>query len=168
MELERIGVFQFYPPKTKFENKYGWQYTPMHMIFDVKKQRLQHKARLVVGGHVVDSTKHTTYSSTIKDVSVRLMILIAVKNGLGLIAGDIGNTLCTAQCAENIWSCCGAEFDPICGAVVVLKWALYGLKTASNSFHKYFGDFLRDLGFIKSIVDQDLWIRKFDKYEEYD
>ena len=23
--LEKLGVLQFYPPKTKFENKYGWQ-----------------------------------------------------------------------------------------------------------------------------------------------
>ena len=23
--LDRLGLLQFYPPKTKFENKYGWQ-----------------------------------------------------------------------------------------------------------------------------------------------
>ena len=61
----------------------------MHMIFDAKQQDLQHKARLVVGGHVVDSMEHTTYSFSIKDVPMRLMILIAVNNGLGLMAVDI-------------------------------------------------------------------------------
>ena len=50
----------------------------------------------MVSGHVVNFTEHTTYSSTIKDVSGRLMLLIAVNNGLGLMAGDIGNALCTA------------------------------------------------------------------------
>ena len=78
--LENLGVFQLYPPKTNFDKKDGWQYTPMHMIFDVKQKELRHKSRIVVGGHVVDSTDHTTYSPTIKYVSVILMILIAVKN----------------------------------------------------------------------------------------
>ena len=113
--LERLGVFQLYLSKTKFYNKY---------------QVLQHKARLVVDGHVVDSTEHITYSSTTKNVSTRLMILIDVKNGLGIMAGYIGNELCMAPCAENIWSCCGA--------LVVLKRDLYGLNMASNSLHKYF------------------------------
>ena len=54
----------------------------MHMIFDENQQDLQLEAKLVVGGNVVDSTEHTKYSSTIKDVSVRLMILISANNGL--------------------------------------------------------------------------------------
>ena len=99
-------MFQFYPPKTKFEKKDGWQYAPMHMIFDVKHQDLRHKDSLVFGGHVVDSTEHTIYSYTINYVPVRLMLLVAVKNGLGLVAGYIGNALCTSLCAENIWTCC--------------------------------------------------------------
>ena len=74
----------------------------MHMIFDVKQQDLQQKARLVVDGNIVDYTEHTIYSSTIKDVSVRIILLIAEKNGSGIMAGDIGNELCTAPCAENI------------------------------------------------------------------
>ena len=38
--LERLGVFQFYSPKAKFENKYGYKYAPMHVIFAIKKQGL--------------------------------------------------------------------------------------------------------------------------------
>ena len=135
------------------------------MIFNVKKQGLKHKARLVVSGHVVDSTEHTTYSSTIKYVSVRLMLLIDVNNGLGIMAVDIGNTLYTAPRDQNNWSCCGAEFGPRCGAVVVLKRALYGLNTASNSFHNYFGYVLRDLVFSPSRADQDLCTIKSYDYE---
>ena len=58
----------------------------------------------MVGGHVVDSTEYTTYPCNIKDVPVRLMLLITVNNGLGLTAGDIGNELCMDSCAEHIWS----------------------------------------------------------------
>ena len=50
---------------------------------------------------------------------------------------------------------------------MVLKWDLYVLNMASNSFHKYFGDFLIDIGFIPSIEYQDLLIHKYNYYEEY-
>ena len=121
----------------------------------------------MVGGHVVDSTEYTTYSHIIKYVFMILMLLIAVKNRLGIMAGDIGNLLFTSPCVEMFWSCCGVDFVPRCGAVVVLKRDLYRLNTALNSFHKYFGDFLRDPGFRPYREDQDLWIRKSDNDEGY-
>ena len=68
----------------------------------------------------------------------------------------IGNVLCVSPCAQKIWYYCGAEFGPRCCEVVVLKRDLYGLNTASKSFQKYFGDFLRDLGFTPPKSDQDL------------
>ena len=51
---------------------------------------------------------------------------------------------------------------------MVLNRALYVLKKVSNSFHNCFGYFLRDLAFIPSRSDQDLWIRKSSNYEGYD
>ena len=145
--LDNIGVFQFYPLKTKFEKQCGWQYVPMHMNFDLKQQDLQHVAWLVVGVHVADYKEYTPYLSVIKHVSVRLILLVAVKNWLGIIDVDIVIELYTAPCDTNIWSCCDTEFGPRCGVAVVLKCSLYGLKTASNFFHNYFGEFLRELGF---------------------
>ena len=125
--LERLGVLQFYPPKTKFEKKDGWKYEPMHMILDAKQQYLLHKARLVVSGHVLDSTEHTTYSSTIKDVSMKLMLLIAVK------AGYIGKKFVRPHVLKAFGTSVVHSFV-LYGSVMVLKRALYGLKAASNSF----------------------------------
>ena len=152
-------MFQLYPPKANFEKKYGWQYKPMNIIFDVSQKDLWHKSRLVVGVHVVEYKNFTTYSSTIKYVSMRLMMLIKANNGLGIMAGDIGNALCTLPCSENVWSCYGAYFAPRCGPVVPTNRALYGLKTASNSVHNYFGEFIRVLGLPPSREYQYLWIR---------
>ena len=165
--MERLRVFEYFDPGTSFPKEEGWQYAPMQMIFDVKHD-LRRKARFVVGGHVIDSSGHTTYSSTIKDLSVRLMLLIAVKNDLGFMAGDIGNAFCTAPCAEKIWSVAGDQFGTRKGSIVVLKRALYGLKTASASFHQFLGDFLREMGFTPSRADQDLWLRKSDEHKGYD
>jgi hypothetical protein len=168
--LERLDCFEFVDPSTSFSRAEGWQFAPMHMIFDIKQEDLRHKARFVMGGHVVDSSQHTTYSSTISDISVRLLMLVASQNNLDLMVGDVGNAFPTAPCAERIWSVAGPEFQHQGreGSKVILKRALYGLKTASRSFHEFFGDTLRRMGFTCSRADQDLWLRPSDDYEGYD
>ena len=75
----------------------------MHMIFDLRQQDLRHKSRLVVGGHVLYSKEYNKYSYAIKYVSVGLIILIDVRNGLGIMNGDIGNAFCMSPCAENMF-----------------------------------------------------------------
>ena len=72
------------------------------MVFDIKQQDMRYKARLVVGGNVIDSSKYSTYSSTIGNLSVKLLFLVAVQNGLDLMCGDIGNAFPTAPCGEKV------------------------------------------------------------------
>jgi len=73
----------------------------MHMIFDVKREDLQHKSRLVIGGHVIDLSKHSTYSSTVQDISIRLLQLVALYNKLNILTGDISNAFCTAPVVKS-------------------------------------------------------------------
>ena len=80
-------------------------------------------------------------STTVHDLSVRLLMLIAVKNNLGLMAGDIGNAFLTAPNMEKVWTVAGPEFGGQVGSVIEITRALYGLATASRSFHKFF-DFI--------------------------
>jgi Reverse transcriptase (RNA-dependent DNA polymerase) len=84
------------------------------------------------------------------------------------MTGDIGNAFPTAPCAEKVWSKCGPEFGAQEGAIVTLQRAFYGLKTASRSFHEFFGDTLRRMGFVPTRADQDLWYRKADDHAGYD
>jgi hypothetical protein len=65
------------------------------------QQDMRYKARLVVGGHVIDSSDYTTYSSVIENISVRLLFLVATHQGL--------DWKCR-PCAEKVWSKCGPEF----------------------------------------------------------
>jgi hypothetical protein len=90
------------------------------------------------------------------------------QNNLDTMVGDIGNAFPAAPCAEKIWGKAGPEFGNKTGSTVILKRALYGLKTASRSFHEFFGDCLRSIGFKPTRADQDLWIRKSDDYNGYD
>ena len=75
--LERLGVYQYFDLGTRFQKVDGWQRAPVRIVFDVKQQDHKFKARPLVGGHVIDSSDTNTYSSTIKDISVRLMMLVA-------------------------------------------------------------------------------------------
>jgi hypothetical protein len=84
------------------------------------------------------------------------------------MTGDIGNAFPTAPCAEKVWSKCGPEFGDQEGAIVTLQRALYGLKTASRSFHEFFGDTLRQMVFTPTEADQDLWYHKADNHAGYD
>jgi hypothetical protein len=67
--LERLDCFEFVDPNRTFTKSDCWQFAPMHMIFDIKQEDLRYKARFAVGGHMVDSSNYTTYSSTISDIS---------------------------------------------------------------------------------------------------
>eukprot|EP00957_Ditylum_brightwellii_P133555 10182943-Ditylum_brightwellii.AAC.1 len=117
---ERLGVFQYHDARTKFHKIDGWQYAPMHMSFDIKHD-LHRQTRFVVRGYAIDLSKHTTYSSMIKNISVRLVMLVAAKYWLGMISGDIGNDFYTVHCAEKIWSVAGEQLGDKKGAIKVVK-----------------------------------------------
>jgi len=76
------------------------------MIFDVK-QCGHCKARLVAGGHVVQSCGINPRSTVVKGISVCLLDLIAHHDGLTTLCGDIGNALSLPQ----LWRKCGQELD---------------------------------------------------------
>ena len=69
--LDTAGCFEYFPPHHRFDKDY--QYTPLRIIFDVKKEDLRRKARLVAGGHVIDSTMYESYSSVVQTRTVRML-----------------------------------------------------------------------------------------------
>ena len=72
------------------------------MIFDIKQQDMRYKARLFAGGNVVDASNYIKTSTTVHDLLVRLLMLITVKNNLGLMACDIGNDFPTAPNMKKV------------------------------------------------------------------
>ena len=54
--LDKAGVFEYCHPDSTIPDSY--QYAPLRMIFEVKQEDLRRKARLVAGGHVVDSSMY--------------------------------------------------------------------------------------------------------------
>jgi Reverse transcriptase (RNA-dependent DNA polymerase) len=143
-----------------------------HMIFDVKAETLQRKARFVAGGHLTDPPKDTTYSSVVSRDSVRLFFLIAALNDLDVSSCDVQNAYINAPTKEKVWFRAGPELGEHAGKVVVIVRALYGLKSSGARFREHMAGTLRNLGFVSTKADPDVWIRSAcksngDKVYEY-
>jgi hypothetical protein len=155
--LISMECFEFHEKGYNPGNEYQW--TTLTMIFDVK-QDLRRKARLVAGGHLVDSLDNNVYSSTVKGISVRMLYVIAHKRNLKLLCGDVGNAYVNAYTNEKVFSRCGMEFgQEYFGKTLTIKKALYGLRTSSERWWSHFADTLRGLDFRSARYDKDVWIR---------
>ena len=93
-------------------------------------------------------------------ISVQLLgDLIAHRNNLPVLCGDIGNAFITAECMEKIYMHAGPEFGEHEGSVLIFKKALYGLRSSSRAFRTHFADFLRSLGFSAMRYNRAVWMR---------
>ena len=93
--LDRLQVFKYHSPEKDFPKEEGWQKAPLRMIFDIKNEDQRHKARLVIGGHRVDSSDYNTYSSQVDSLSVTLLFLLAKHNALDIVTCDVSNAFVT-------------------------------------------------------------------------
>ena len=150
----------------------GYQYIDCHWIFDIKLgENFRRKARLVGGGHKTVTPAAMTYSSVVSRDSVRIALTIAALNGLQVRACDIQNAYLTADCREKIWTKAGPEFGSEKGSILIVVKALYGLKSSGAAFRSLLAETLRDLGYIPSKADPDVWMRpavKPDGFEYYE
>ena len=128
----------------------GYQSTPLRVIFDVKLY-LRIKSRLVIGGHVIDSSGHEVYASTMKSISSRILMTIAAANNLDVMTGDIGNAYLNANTQEKIYTCADAEFELVGliseGTFIKVINAIYGLMNSGNIWHTHLSHTLRSMGF---------------------
>ncbi len=72
----RHKIFEYLEGSYKNLKTKGFMFTPLRMIFDVKQDGCR-KVRLVIGGHVLDSENMDKYSSVMKAISARLLMVIA-------------------------------------------------------------------------------------------
>ena len=164
--LDKAGVFEYKCPNLNVPRDF--QYAPLRMIFEVKQEDLRRKARLVAGGHVVDSSMYESYSSVVQTMTLRLLQTIAVNEGLKIITGDIGNAFIHANTNEKIWTRAGPEFGEKRGSKIIFKKALYGLSTSARQWNLKLGDTISSMGFKPTRSDADLWIRSSDDNKSYE
>ena len=145
------------------KQKNDTQFAPLRLLFDVKQDG-RRKARLVIGGHVVDPTGYDTYASNMKTISARLLMLIASTNKYQVLSGNIGNAYLWADGNMPIVTKLGPEFtlynsDIPVGSFASVEKALYGLPTSANRWHAMLSDTLRSMGFKPTRYDSDVWYR---------
>jgi hypothetical protein len=138
----------------------GFQRIKCHMKFDIKMgENFRRKARLVANGNETEAPAALTYSSVVSRDSVRIALTIASLNQLEILACDIQNAYLTAECREKIYVMAGPEFGSEEGKVMIVRKALYGLRTSGAAFRAHLAETLYDLGYAPTRADPDVWIR---------
>ena len=110
--LISMEVFKKFPSSLRKARAKGFQFAPLMKIFDVKVD-LRRKARLVIGGHVVNSNRHKVYASTMKSVSARILMTIAAAKDLEVMTGDIGNAYLHTETEEKVYTRAGPEIEAV-------------------------------------------------------
>jgi hypothetical protein len=137
-----------------------YQQIRCHLVYDIKMEDFQRKARLVAGGHMTESPPaHVTYAGVVSRESVRIALTLAALNDLEVKTADIENAYLTAPVGEKIWCRLGPEFGSDAGKKAVIVRALYGLKSAGASFRNHLADCMRHLGWESCMADPDVWIK---------
>ena len=144
----------------------GYQKIRVHMIYDVKHDG-RHRARMVAGGHLTPAPLESIYSGVVSLRGLRLIVFLSELNNLLLWGGDIGSAYLEALTKERVYIIAGPEFGPLEGHILVIYKALYGLRSSGLRWHERMADILRDIGFIPSIADGDIWMRRNGEIYEY-
>ncbi len=144
----------------------GYKKIRVHLVFAVKHDG-RHKARLVADGHLTDAPIDSVYSGVVSIRGLRLVCFLAELNGLELWATDIGSAYLEAKTNEKVYIVAGPEFGIRAGHILVIKRALYGLKTSGARWHDRFADCLRELGFMPCRAEPDTWMRRNGDIYEY-
>jgi hypothetical protein len=85
--------------------------------------------------------------------------MIAALNDLEILAADIGNAYLNAPTREKVYTIAGPEFGSRQGQTVIIKQALYGLKSSGAAWRAHLAETLNLLGFTSSLADADVWMR---------
>ena len=99
------------------------------------------------------------YSSVFPRDNINTLFTLSALNNVEISSADIGNAYLNAKCQEKIWTVAGTEFGSEKGKVMLVVRALSGLKSSGASWRQMFAQTLRDLCYVSSKSDPDLWLK---------
>ncbi len=137
----------------------GYQKIPYHMIFDIKMEDFQRKARLVAGGHMTKAPATITYASVVSGETARIALLMVALNDLNVKVGDVHNVYITAPITKKVWTVLGPEFDIDVGKSAIIVCNLYGLKSTGAACRAHLASFMHQMGYTSCKADPDLWYK---------
>ena len=80
---------------------------------------------------------------------------------------DAGNACLEAKTKEKVFIIAGSEFGDLKNHVLLIKKALYGLRTSGLRWHDRLADYLRDTGFFPCKMEPGIWMRQIDANEDH-
>lgn len=93
--LYNLNVFKFVNSNLEFDKKDKWQKALLIIIFTVKAKlendSYKYTARYIVGGHKLNFFEYNIYSSTVKSLIVKLLLMIAGYMRLFTMTANIAN-----------------------------------------------------------------------------
>jgi hypothetical protein len=166
VELAQIDEYDTFEDVGKFGKvPVGFKKIRVHMVYDMKHDG-RYKARLVAGGHLTETPIDSVYSSVVSLRGLRITAFLAELNQLELWGTDIGNAYLEAYTEELLFIVAGPEFGEREGHTLIIRRALYGLRSSGLRWWETFSEVLIDMGFFPSKAEDDLWMRdKGDHYE---
>jgi hypothetical protein len=157
-EVDSLLQFITFIDHCKISYLEGFKKIIVHSVFDVKHD-LRHKACLVAGRHLTDSNTNGTHSGAANLQTMCISISVGEMNNLRIMVGNVSYAYLEAYTQEKVCFIAGAEFGPLQGHLLVIYWALYGLRTSGARCHDQLADVLRDMEYFQCKADPDLWTR---------
>jgi hypothetical protein len=166
-KIRELGAFEKWNKGTPEDLRSGKQKLPgfeeigCHMVFDIKMDgKFTRKARYVANGNETEPPTAQTYASVVSRDSVRIALLYAALNDLDVLSCDVTNAYLNAECREKIWVQAGPEFGEDEGMVMIIRKALYGLKSSGASWRNMISQTMKDAGYQNTYADPDVWRRR--------
>ena len=139
-------------------------------VFDVKRDAagniVKFKARLVIQGFSQEFGKdyYDTFSPTVKTKSIKFLLAIAAQDDLEIQQLDFKTAFLNASLDEEIFMKFPDGYDKPEGNYDCLKLdkALYGLKQAPRAWWLQLDQFLINLGYKATPLDECLYFKKID------
>ena len=144
----------------------GYKKIRVHIVYDIKHDG-RHKARLVADGHLTVVPLESVYSGVVSLRGLRMFLFVAELNHLDTWATDITSAYLEAFTSEKVYIIAGSEFKGLEGHVLVVRKALYGLRSSGARWHERFADCLRAEGFQSCRAEPDIWLRSNGRVYEY-
>lgn len=158
--LEANNTWSMVPlPKGKRTIGCRWVYKVKYRP-DGSVERL--KARLVAKGYTQSAgiDYHETYASVVKLVTVRTLLAVAAPKGWHVEQLDVNNAFLHRDLTEEVYMQPppGYNFNSSHSKLVCrLNKSIYGLKQASREWFTKLATFLKQTGYVQSLIDYSLF-----------
>ena len=166
-QIDEYNTFEDLGPAAKCRPPEGYKRIRVHLVFDIKHDG-RHKARLVADGHLTEVPLESVYSGVVTLRGFRIVLFLGELNGLAIWSTDVGNAYLEAYTSEKVYILAGKEFGDRAGHILIIRKALYGLRSSGARWHDRLAEVLREMGFFPCRAEPDIWMRPAKDRSKYE